>query len=67
MDLTLQDSRKAASLGLLSVGAGSTAVGKDRGIFSLAPLEIDTGHPSLVPVIPPLESVYCGKPVPAPR
>lgn len=64
MDLAPQDSRKAASLGLLSVGGGRTAVGKARGIFSLVPLEIDTGHSFLVSVIPPLESVYCGKPVP---
>lgn len=36
----------SASLSSLSVGAGSTAVGKARGLFSLAPLELDTGiHP----------------------
>lgn len=56
----------SASLSSCSVGAGSTAVGKARGLFSLAPLELDTGiHPSLVSEIPSLESVCCGKPMPA--
>lgn len=36
----------SASLSSLSVGAGSTAVGRARGLFSLTPLELDTGiHP----------------------
>lgn len=36
----------SASLSSLSVGAGSTAVGRARGLFSLTPLELDTDiHP----------------------
>lgn len=55
----------SASLSSLSVGAGSTAVGKARGLFSLAPLELEFRHPSLVSGFPSLESVCCGKPMPA--